>query len=129
MDELFALANASLVLRLIHYLNHTSPVSLQFLTVIYEDSSWLVRLKSADRPSQSQERDLEAFLWEIGDPCNPQAILREALLDLELGQSPVAVMRQHQIVVISHGAPSALEVEIFRRDFIARLGYTPLTLV
>lgn len=129
MDELFVLNNASLVLRLIHHLTNHLDIPLKFLTVLYEDSDWIIRLKSAMLPSREQEQNLEAFLLEIGEPCHPSATLSQALMDLELGRTPVEVMQQYKIVVVSHGIPSALEVEIFRRDFIARLGYCPCTLV
>ena len=129
MDELFILKNASLVLRLVHHLTDNVSIPLDFLTVIYEDSNWIIRVKSLQPFPRDREKDLEAFLWEIGAPCAPNSVLSQALLDLELGRSPVDVMKQFRVVVVSHGLPSAIEVEIFRRDLISRLGYCPCTLV
>lgn len=129
MDELFVLENASLVLRLIHHLTSNGSFPLKFLTVIHEDADWIVRLKSSRLLPRPQEKDLDAFLWEIGVPCQPSLSLTQALMDLELGRSPVEVMQQYRVVVVSHGIPSAIEVEFFRRDFMARLGYCPCTLI
>lgn len=128
MDELFSLENASLVLRLIDHLMENLAIPLKFFTVIYEDSNWMVRFKSLRQLPREQEKNLEAFLWEIGSPCIPSLKMSQALMDLELGRSPVDVMQRYRIVVVSHGIPSAIEVEFFRREFISLLGYCPCTL-
>ena len=120
MDELVVIKNASLVLRLIdHLMNHDS-ICLQFLTVLYLDHSWIVRIRT-ELISQYEEDNLESFLWEIGEPCHLFPPLSQVLMDLELGRSPVDVMHQYGIPVISHGEPSAHEVQIFQREFIDKV--------
>ena len=112
--------NASLVLRLIDHLMNHSSISLRFLTVLYLDHSWIVRLRT-EPMSQDEEENLESFLWEIGDPCHLFPPLSQVLMDLELGHSPVDVMHQYGVPVISHGEPDAREVQIFQREFIDKL--------
>ncbi len=128
MDEVYRISNASLVLRLIHYLTFNATIPIQFLTVIHQDMYWVIRLKCPDILSIHLQKDIDAFLREIGDPFVPKANICNALNDLEMGRSPVQVMRTYCVAVISHGNPSATEVNIFRQDFTARLGYCPCNL-
>ena len=120
MDELIVIKNASLLLRLIHHLIHHVPTSLKFLTVLYLDHKWVVRLRT-EPMGQAEEENLESFLWEIGEPCQLFTPLSQVMMDLELGCSPLEVMHQYSIPVISHGEPSAREVRIFQHEFIDKL--------
>jgi hypothetical protein len=51
-----------------------------------------------------------------------------ALWGLQIGQSPVEVMRRYQVAVVSHGKPDREDIEAFRRQFVMGLGYCPETL-
>ena len=120
MDELFIFKSAKLVQRLIHHLGCNVSIPLEFMTILYQDQNWIVRLKTKPM-SQREEDDLDAYLLEIGDLCYLSGDLRQALLDLELGRSAVDAMHQYGIAVISHGQPDATEVQIFQREFVEKL--------
>ena len=125
MDELFVLDNSSLVLHLIHYLSYQLTIPLKLVTVIYQQDCWIIRIKGEPGCPCNQERDLEAVLWEFGEPFYPDTKIIQALMDLELGRSLVDVMQDYSLSIVSHGLPNELEVEIFRRNVISKLGFCP----
>ena len=129
MDYLYYLANASLTLRVIEHLRHGVDVPVVFISVIHQIGGWVIRIKLKTPLPTQQDGDLRAFLNELGIPYQATAFVKMALWSLETGQSPMDVMRRYQIAVVSHGSPSRTEIEIFRQQFIAGLGYCPETLV
>jgi len=129
MDYLYYLANASLTLRAIEHLRHETKLPVAFISVIHQIGGWVIRVKMKTPLPAQQDGDLRAFLSELGIPYQATAFVKMALWSLETGQSPLDVMRRHQIAVVSHGSPSRTEIEIFRQEFIAGLGYCPETLV
>ena len=120
MDELLIIKSAKLVQRLIHHLGCNVSIPLEFMTILYQDQNWIVRLKTKPM-SQLEEDDLDAYLLEIGELCYVSSDLRQALRDLELGRSPVAAMHQYGIAIIPHGKPNETEVQIFQREFVEKL--------
>ena len=124
MEYLYHLANASLTLRLIEYLQK-HPESLDFVSVIHYIDSWIVKVRLKPALNSHQEKDFEAFLKELGFPANPPIFVSMALRSLETGYSPVEVMRRYQVVVVSHGLPKQEEIEEFRQQFTRGLGYCP----
>ena len=125
MDELFALDNGSLVLRLIQYLTQQTAVRLEFVSVIYQHDYWVVRIKNKPFCSRAQEKNMEAVLWELGEPLFPDTNLYQVLTELQIGRSPVAIMQDYTLSIVSHGQPNELEVELFRRNVSSKLGFHP----
>ncbi|MBF2079865.1 MAG: hypothetical protein IGR76_15430 [Synechococcales cyanobacterium T60_A2020_003] len=128
MDYLYYLANASLVLRVVEYLQRTSWLPVRFMTVIHQIDGWIVKVKLDDYPTPQQDGDFRAFLSELGISLEPDIRVKMALWGLETGQSPVEVMRRYQVAVVSHGSPDRYEIEEFRKQFVQGLGYCPETL-
>lgn len=129
MDHLYYLSNASLTLRIVEFLNVRNHLPLSFLTVINRLDGWVIRVKFSRPLDDRQAGDFTAFLSELGVTYEPNARLKMALCDLENGYTPVEVMHQYQIVVVSHGRPDRIEIEAFREQFVQGLGYCPETLV
>jgi hypothetical protein len=127
-DYLYALANASLTLRIVEYLHYRADMPLSFMTVIHQINGWVVRVKFCRPLTPHQHGDFLAFLQELGIPYDPSMRVQMALWGLETGQSPVEVMQRYQIAVVSHGSPDRLEIEAFRSQFVQGLGYCPETL-
>ncbi|MGF1497894.1 MAG: hypothetical protein ACFB8W_13885 [Elainellaceae cyanobacterium] len=125
MNYLYYLANASLTLRVIEYLYGNPSVPLDFVTVIHHIDGWIVRIKLKRPLMPQRDGDLRAFLNEVGFPYQPSPRIEMALLNLQSGQSPLKVMRQFQIAIVSHGYPEQHEIEVFRKNFIEGLGYCP----
>ncbi len=128
MDYLYYLANASLTLRVVEFLHARTLLPLSFMTVIHRLDGWVVRVKFSAPIDVKQDGDFRSFLNELGIPCDPNVRVKMALWGLENGQSPVEVMQQYQIAVISHGRPDRVEIEAFREQFVQGLGYCPETL-
>lgn len=128
MDYLYFLANTSLTLRTVEYL-HTGRLPVRFMTVIHQIDGWIVRVKLNEYLDPQQHGDFQAFMHELGIPCEPDIRVQMALWGLETGQSPVEVMQRYQVAVVSHGTPDRLEIEEFRNQFVRGLGYCPETLV
>ena len=128
MEYIYHFANASLTLRLIEHLNRTSRFNIEFVTAIHQIDGWAIRVKLTGEPNEQDARDLKAFLDELGFARQPEIRVQMALWSLETGQSPTNVMRRYQVAVVSHGKPSRLEVETFRKQFVMGLGYCPETL-
>ncbi len=128
MSYLYYLANASLVLRLVEYLHNNSRLVVRFMSVIHQADGWVAHIKFKRELTAQQDGDFRALLNELGIPCQPNPRLQMALWALETGQSPVSVMRQYQIAVVSHGKVDRQEIEEFRKQFVQGLGYCPETL-
>jgi hypothetical protein len=128
MDYLYYLANASLTLRIVEFLHARTQLPLDFMTVIHRLDGWVVRVKFSQPIDDRQDGDFRSFLSELGIPYDPNIRVKMALWGLENGQSPVEVMQQYQIAVVSHGCPDRIEIEAFREQFVQGLGYCPETL-
>lgn len=128
MEYLYFLANASLTLRVVEYLNARPQLPIKFITVIHQIDGWVVRVKTNAFLKPQQDGDLRAFMNELGIPYRPTARLARALFRLEKGQSPLEVIRRYQVVVVSHGSPDRGEIEAFCHQFTKGLGYCPETL-
>lgn len=128
MEYLYFLANASLTLRIVHYLHVMHQLPISFMTVIHQIDGWVVKVKMITPLNVQQEGDFRAFMNELGIPYQPEARLQIALWSLEAGQSPIEVMRRYQVAVVSHGKPDRSDIEAFREQFTNGLGYYPETL-
>lgn len=125
MEYLYHFANASLTLRLIEYLQQQSEIPLDFVSVIHYIDSWIVKVRVKPCLNSHIQQDFQAFLCELGFPAYPPIFVKMALRSLEVGYSPVEVMRRYQVVVVSHGLPKQDEIEEFRQQFTRGLGYCP----
>ncbi|GAB4181171.1 MAG: hypothetical protein Fur006_16010 [Coleofasciculaceae cyanobacterium] len=128
MDYLYFLANASLTLRVVEYLNSMPQLAVQSMTVIHQIDGWVIKIKTKRPLSPHQHGDFRAFMSELGFPYDPEIRLQMALWSLETGQSPIDVMRRYQVAVVSHGYPDKSDIEAFRQQFTMGLGYCPETL-
>ncbi len=128
MDYLYFLANASLTLRVVEYLNSVPQLPVQSMTVIHQIDGWVVKVKMKRPLTPHQHGDFRAFMSELGFPHDPEIRLQMALWSLETGQSPIDVMRRYQVAVVSHGRPDTSDIEAFRQQFTMGLGYCPETL-
>lgn len=129
MDYLYYLGNASLVLRVVEYLQRFDIQPVQFMTVIHQLDGWVVKVRCAPDWTEEELANFKAFLQELGVAYQPSPLIRQSQSDLEQGCSPVDVMRRYQVAVIAHGQPEGDEIETFRDQFIQGLGYCPQTLV
>lgn len=128
MDYLYFLANASLTLRVVEYLQSMNQLPLQFMTVIHQIDGWVIKVKMNQPLTPHQHGDFRSFMSEVGFPYDPEIRLQMALWSLETGQSPIDVMRRYQVAVVSHGIPEKSDIEAFRQQFTMGLGYCPETL-
>lgn len=127
MDYLYYLANASLTLRVVEFL-HSGQLPVRFMTVIHQIDGWIIRVKMDRYLEPHQHSDFQAFMTELGIPCEPGIRVQMALWGLETGQLPVEVMHRYQVAVVSHGTPEREDIEEFRKQFVQGLGYCPETL-
>jgi hypothetical protein len=124
MDYLFYIANTSLTLRVVQFLN-ISHLPVRFVTVIHQIEGWIVRVKMEHYLEPQQHGNFKAFMGELGIPYDPEIRVQMALWGLETGQSPVDVMQRYQVAIVSHGKPEREEIEEFRNQFVRGLGYCP----
>ncbi|QSJ20155.1 hypothetical protein JYQ62_16445 [Nostoc sp. UHCC 0702] len=124
MQYLYCLANASLTLRVVEYFSN-NRVPVKFITVISQFDGWIVNIKMKSFISVDKDKDIRAFLSELGIVYCPTELMGKVLNSLETGHSVLHVMRRYQIVVVSHGRPQPDEIEVFRQNFISGLGYCP----
>jgi hypothetical protein len=128
MDYLYFLANASLTLRVIEYLNVMNYLSSCSMTVLHQINGWIVKVKFNQPLPPHQHGDFCAFMSELGITYEPEIRLQMVLWSLETGQSPIDVMRRYQVAIVSHGNPDITDIEAFRQQFTRGLGYCPETL-
>ena len=128
MEYIYYLANATLTLRIVEHLHRRPQIPISFVSVIHQIDGWIVKIKMASPLDGQQDGDFRAFLNELGIPYEPSMRIKMALWSLESGQSPINVIRRHQVAVVSHGSPEREEIEAFRQQFVQGLGYCPETL-
>jgi hypothetical protein len=128
MDYLYQLSKASLVLRVMHYLNSADAPPIQFISVLHQLEGWIVRIKPESSWALKVQGDLQAFMAEVGIVYHPTERIGTVLKALEVGIPPVAVMEYYHVLVINHGLPEMSEIEIFCERFTQGLGYLPETL-
>ncbi len=127
MDYLYYLGKASLVLRVVHYLQSSEGLSIQFMTVLHQMNGWIIRIQPIHW-SLKQQTNFQAFMEEVGVVYRPSDRIQKVLKQLEAGEPLTEVMNRFQVAVIDHGQPSDKEIEVFREQFIEGLGYCPETL-
>ncbi|MCM1981257.1 hypothetical protein [Lyngbya confervoides] len=127
MDYIYYVGKASLVLRVVHYLQVCESLSIRFMTVLHLFNGWVVRVHALDWPVGCQH-NFQAFLGELGVPHQPNSRVALVLRELEEGHRPTDIMQRHRVAIVSHGPPNSHEIEVFRDQFIEGLGYCPETL-
>lgn len=128
MEYLYFLGNATLTLRVIEHLQRMYYLSSASITVIHQINGWVVRIKLPHPLTIEQYGDFNAFLNELGIPYNPGVRMEMVFWSLDMGDSPIEVMRSYQIAIVSHGNPDSSDIEAFRQQFTKGLGYRPETL-
>jgi hypothetical protein len=128
MEYLYFLANATLTLRIIGHLEKMPYLSGASITVIHQINGWIIRIQLPLALTNQQDGDFTAFLNELGITYNPGVRMEMVFWNLDLGDSPLEVMRNYQIAIVSHGNPNSTEIEAFREQFTKGLGYRPETL-
>lgn len=128
MEYLYFLPNATLILRIIYHLEKTSYLSGASITVIHQINGWVIRIQLPCHLNAQHYGDFKAFLDELGISYNPGVRLEMVFWCLDMGDSPIEVMRNYQIAIVSHGLPDSSDIEAFREQFTRGLGYRPETL-
>lgn len=124
MQYLYYLANASLTLRVVEYFSR-NDFSVEFITVINQFHGWIINVKIKSFVPEQKDKDIKAFLSEVGIIYSPPEFISNVLSSLEAGESAINVMQRYKVAVVSHGRPQPNEIEIFRQSYIRGLGYCP----
>ncbi len=128
MEYVYFLSNASLILRVISYFETMTFLESASLTVIHQINGWVIRIKTPMVLLSQEDGNIKAFLSELGRQYNPSVRLDMLFRSLDIGDSPVKVMRDYRVAIVSHGKPDLNRIEIFRQEFSRGLGYQPETL-
>lgn len=128
MEYLYFLANATLTLRIIEHLKRIPYLSSASITVIHQINGWIIRVKLPSSLTSEQHGDFTAFLNELGIVYEPCMRIEMVFLSLDMDDSPIEVMRNYKIAIVSHGNPDSSDIEAFREQFTKGLGYRPETL-
>lgn len=128
MEYVYFLSNASLILRVISYFETMTFLGSASLTVIHQINGWVIRIKTPMVLLSQEDGNIKAFLSELGRQYNPSVRLDMLFRSLDIGDSPVKVMRDYRVAIVSHGKPDLNRIEIFRQEFSRGLGYQPETL-
>jgi hypothetical protein len=124
-EYIYSFPNTSCTLRVIEHLRHQYQLHLNSVVVINLIDRWLIKICLKGSLFPQLNKNLQAFLNEMGITCQPSSKILDALLSLEQGQSPTVVMNQYQVVIVACGKPETEEIEIFRDQIVNRLGYCP----
>lgn len=128
MEYLYFIGNATLTLRIIEHLDKMSYLSGASITVIHQINGWIIRIKLPHLLTNKQYGDFRAFLSELGIPYDAGVRMEMVFWNLDMGDSPIEVMRNYQIAIVSHGHPDCKDIVAFRDQFTKGLGYRPETL-
>ncbi len=122
---LYSFSSASITLRVIEHLRNNYQSTLDSVAVINLIDRWLVKINLKYFIDLELAKNLQAFLNEMGIVHTPSAQVAKALIQLDAGESPTAIMNRYQVVIVAYGRPDKKEIEIFREQIIERLGYCP----
>jgi len=128
MDFIYFLANASLTLRVVEFLNSRKELLVKSITVIHRLEGWIIKIDLKNQSSKQQDGDFRAFMNELGIPYKADKLLNEVFSSLEQGIPQILVMRRYQVAIVSHGLPNKKDIEEFQGQFRKGLGYCPETL-
>ncbi len=128
MEYLYCLANATLTLRVIEHLERMYYLNDSTITVIHQINGWIIRIKLESPLSQQQQGDFRAYLNELGIVYEPSVRMEMVFWSLDMGDSPITVMRNYQVAIVSHGKPDPTDINAFKEQFTRGLGYCPETL-
>lgn len=126
---LYSFPNATLTLKVIEYLSDRYQIELKSVAVINLIDCWLVKIHLQDSIGINLVKNLQAVLQELGFPYQPSPLLKRALTELENGVSPIKIMNQYRIVIVTSGKPDKTEIELFREQIVERLGYYPQNMI
>lgn len=129
MTLLYCFGNATLAQRVIVYMQQQWRSHLRCVTVIFLNDRWLIRFTLNGPLDVEMIKNSCAFLRENGIVCSPSLSVANALKDLAQGRPPVAVMKCHNVAIVSHGPANSDEVRYFQEHVVAGLGYCPQSLV
>jgi hypothetical protein len=124
-EYIYSFHNTSCTLRVIKHLRRKYQSHLNSVVVINLIDRWLIKICLKSFIPHQLDKNLQAFLNEMGVICQPSTKVLDALWSLEQGESPTVVMNQYQVVIVAHGKPETEEIEIFRDQIVDRLGYCP----
>ena len=71
------------------------------MTVINQFDGWIINVKMKSFVSVEKDKDIRAFLSELGIIYSPLYLIRKVLSSLEAGQSLVNVMKRYKVAVVS----------------------------
>jgi hypothetical protein len=128
MEYVYFLSNASVTLRIVNYFETMPFLSSASLTVIHQINGWIVRIRIPFFLSCQEDANVQAFLSELGTKFNVNMKLQMVFWNLDMGESVINVMRNYQVVIVSHGKPNFNRIQNFREEFSRGLGYQPETL-
>lgn len=129
MNFVYCFSNISLTQRVLLYLEKTLKRSVESVTVIFLNDFWVVRIKLKATIDAGLLAHCRAVLNENGFPYQLSPQLEPVIQSLDAGCDALAAMNKHRIAIISHGHPTTEELEHFRAQFLAGLGYCPSSLV
>ena len=128
-EYIYSFPNTSCTLRAIAHLRNKHQSYLDSVAVINLIDRWLVKLNLKNSIPYRLEKNLQAFLNEMGSVSQPSSKILKALASLECGESPTDVMNRDRVVIVAYGKPETEEIEIFRDSVVDRLGYCPQNMV
>ena len=124
-EYIYSFPNTSCTLRVIEHLKNKYKFYLVSVAVINLIDCWLIRLSLNKYTTDVLNKNLHAFLNEMGLAQTPNNEVLQALHSLDCGESPTVVMNRYRVAIVSHGKPETEEIEIFRDRIVERLGYCP----
>lgn len=124
-EYIYSFHNTSCTLRAIALLQNKYQVYIDSVAVINLIDRWLVKLNLKSFIPYRLEKNLRAFLSEMGFVAQPSSKIREALRELDRGEQPTDVMNRYRVVIVVYGKPEIEEIKIFRDRVVDGLGYCP----
>ena len=124
-EYIYTFPNTSCTLRAIALLRNKYQAYLDSVATINLVDRWLIKLNLKKSIPHQLEKNLQAFLNEMGSVSYPPSNILKALASLDRGESPTDVMNRDRVVIVAYGKPETEEIEIFRDSIVARLGYCP----
>ena len=129
MKFLYCFKNVSLTQRVLTYLNDKMSLYLQAVTVVYLHDCWVIAVTLSPSLDKATQDDCQAVLQENGIVYNPHRVVVLALQALDMGQTPIMVMDDYHVAIVSHGDIQLEELTYFQSHFVSALGYYPESLV
>jgi hypothetical protein len=128
IERTYCVKDVTTVRTLLVHLAHRFGLPALHIILIFDWSSWIIRIQINEVPFSGDLGNLDAMLQEFGSPQVLDRKLNLTFSHLDSGIDPIQVMQEDHMPIISCGEVDFEELEAFCLQLSYGIGYVPPSL-